>query len=798
MNDDATLVGFEFPDDNYENSAPDSVDADNWLPKRGPNFASVGDRMRSTFDRVSSTPVEVSQAWESEVERVASRCLPPDAYNIQRAQLVFGRVQAGKTSNFTGLISLLSDNNYDLFIVLAGINLNLRTQTYDRLRKDLGSVPRPGFEVIPSNTQRRASQEAQRIASLLAESESKDEFARKFRRKIVYVVLKEHQNLSWMNETLRIVNQDFFHADALSKSKVLIIDDEVDQASPDTHTNDLNRVGAIHEAISQLRAELKTHTYVGYTATPYANLLMEESSRLRCEIVTALNPGPDYVGPEDLFGGDAMKFATAIDDWSWTSPDTPDSLRKAFAEFIIQASVINGPGDVKQKYLDEPFLSSTDDKITPVSMLIQPHQQVSFATMIFIGLEQLHKGWVRALDSSIGPNGQRDISYANLWNLALKPALLEFELDADQISVEFRDRIETVLRRTQIREINGPGQARGFEFPSDDEFENEPAWVLIGGQLLDRGQTLPHLVQTYMPRPPGGTGASNIRGNIDTIQQRGRFYGQRGQYRRLLRGKFDTDTLDTYREIARIEPINIGAINRLDRAGLGIEKMLLVLELGSGNLRAASSNKIPRSTLNLSSSTWLFRQVFFTDKGQSEKNEVELLATLERLNLDNAAWAPLARRPGFGNARVECPMELAVSLLERWARTRIENPQFQVAVELLETYRAKGHDLVDLHLMARPLRDIRSTGAHAEFRSARRHLVTLKDGALTRAAQITGLTSSNDARFLRQGKIGIQVHFFDMKVENGPADPIVLPDMLGLGVAFPDRARFTIYNGVSA
>lgn len=796
MNDSPLLLGFDFPEDDYQTTSVDYVDANNWAPTPGPLFTALASKMRSSFARISRNPESTFLGWSQEVTRVASRCLSPAIQNAQRAQLVFGRVQAGKTSNFTGLISLLADNNYDLFIVLAGINLNLRTQTFDRLVKDLDQPSNPKFEIIASNTALRESQEAQRITNLITTPADPDPFESQFRRKLVYVVLKEDDNLNWMNRILSKVKDDFVNSDALDKTSVLIIDDEVDQASPDTHTNDAARTGAIHEAIAEMRSLLSTHTYAGYTATPYANLLMEDSSRLKCEVVTALEPGPDYVGPEHLFAANSPHYGSVIDDWNWQRQSIPPSLREAFAEFVVQASVLNGPPEIRALFIQEPFLSATQG-ITPASMLVQPHQKVEHASKIFEELERLHSEWVMALETPTGPNGERDISYGQLWSQVLNPALAAFGFSADTVSASFRRRIETILRRIQIREINGPGKAKGFEFPTDREFANEPAWVLIGGQLLDRGQTLPNLVQTYMPRPPGGASnaSSTVRGNIDTIQQRGRFYGQRGQYRDLLRGRFDSDTLDTYTEIARIEPINISAIQRLDRAGLGIEKMLMVIDLGEGSLRAASSNKIPRSTQSLSNSTWLFRQVFYTDNSSSISNAKLLTEVLSKHDLTLVASEPLKRRSNFVNARIEIPTEEAIEFLTQWSRTKIENTLFLAAVELLKNYRDLGHATVDLHLMSRPVKNLTSMEAHSEYRSARPSLITLPDGSLSKANQITGLTSSNDSRFLVEKRVGIQIHYFDMNVNSSDGSIARIPDCIGLGVAFPDRSRFSIYNG---
>jgi hypothetical protein len=793
---DLNVVAMHFPDkdDDYSDGAPDQVDIDEWEPHEGPNFASVLSATSSGFEHISRDPQRAASTWKAEVRKIAGRCLPPTRKNHQRAQLVFGRVQAGKTSNFTGLISLLSDNDYELFIVLAGINLNLRTQTFDRLVNDLAVASDPRFEIIPSNTVVPWRTEAHRISQTIKRQDNPTGFAARFRKKLIYVVLKEDDNLKWLNGIISELQSDYTGAENLNRASVLIIDDEVDQASPDPYTNDANRVGAIHAQIGQLRENIGTHSYVGYTATPYANLFMEEGNRLRCEVVSVLDPGMDYVGPEILFSSKAPQFGREIDDWDPSRSTIPRSLVTSFASFIAQATIVNGPFDLRERFLESPFLSNTDST-TPVSMLVQPHQQTSYASKIFFELEGLRASWLSAIETPISPSGIRDIAWVNLWELELKPAFAGFGIESDDISDEIIERAETIIAELEIREINGPGRERGFEFPSNKEFGTKPAWVLIGGQLLDRGQTLPNLVNTYMPRSPGGAGAATVRGNVDTLQQRGRFYGQRGQYLSLLRGSFDSDTLETYREIARIEPINIRALRRLSDTGLGIQKLPLVIELGTGNLRAASPNKIPRGTISLSNSTWLFRQLWYSQGGTSTESIARIAAITKQNGTVAVDAKSINRRPGFSNHLFECEVATAIELLEDWACVSREKILFQTAVALLKEHSESGHETIDLHLMARPDSNPSSLESHGEYRSASIATNFSHRGEKPGDLRITGLTSSNDARFLREERAAIQIHFFDIRVGREDGTTETYMNQVGLAVSFKNSSRLNVYEG---
>jgi hypothetical protein len=771
---------FEFvPDD----SEGDLDDIPTWIPEKGQNFEAVKKKTHSTLEKVSSDAPSVKQTWEQEVVKVTSKCLAPSEKSKQVAQLVFGRVQAGKTSNFTGVISLLMDNGYDLFIVVAGINLNLRDQTFDRLRKDLGVAKDPGFEVLASDPRASVESEAARITDRLRLiSEPSGHFGSKFKKRLVYVILKEITHLSWINEVLGVINKNHINAQFLENASTLVIDDETDQASPDTYEKKDDQTGAIHEALATLRANLPTHTYAGYTATPYANLLMAETNRLKCTSISVLNEGPDYVGPERLFLSPELKFPELLPDWDPNRKYIPESLCKAYAVFIVQAAIMNSPVEIRSRLTESPF-SDNNLEVVPCSMLIHASQRVNEAQKVFEELTKLKQGWVAALKSPLGPNGLRDKSYNDLWGNYLKPACLELFGEDFEITDEFRDIVETIAALCSIRQINGPGKAQGFTFPSEEEFEKSPAWVLIGGQLLDRGQTLPHLVNTYMPRPPAGTKGNEVRGQFDTLQQRGRFYGQRRQYAQVLRGWFENAALETYKKIGVSEPKHIQILKRLEESGLSLSKLHLVFEL-EGDMKLARPNVLPRDVFEMKSAKWLFRQTHFDSPTQSKSNLdylkgfLELVPSLKRVGLPNTA--------GRGNFEVLLKTELAEEFLQNWSFSAREDKTKPVAQELIRAYSESKISGVRLVLMSRSDSNPKTLETFGEFRTAHKVSYLLASGSTLKSFKITGLTSSNDSKFIADDVPSIQVHFFDMKSGTEPTSQEV-----GLAIAFPNTTRVT-------
>lgn len=788
----------DFSEDDFDTDDDDLITEDEWVPNEDINFKALSSHFQSTFKKVSSMPEVAFENWKVEVHKVSSRCQQAGTFYSSRAQLVLGRVQAGKTSNFTGVIGLLSDNGFDLFIVVAGISKNLRDQTLARLEADLSVAPEPGFEIICGDPQLDPQQEALKISTRLSSLRNPASiFANQFNKRLVYVVLKEDDHLSWMNKVLSAVNEDYVQKSLLAETNVLIVDDEVDQASPDPHTRRVNQEGAIHSALASLRNSLPTHTYLGYTATPYANLLMSESDALRCQIVSVLDAGPDYIGAEDLFIPAENNYASEIYDWDFDRATIPKSLRHAYSVFMIQAAILNCPFDVKKQFISAPM--SDRQGLTPTSMLIHAHQETAHSTKIFGELTSLKSAWVHAVQSPPSPNGLRDLSYNHLWENDLIPAINQLGIDESIITPEFRSIVETIVLHTEIREINGPGRARGFEFPSSAAFDQKPAWVLIGGQLLDRGQTLPTLVNTYMPRSPGGSGSSAIRGNVDTIQQRGRFYGQRRQYKSLLRGWFDGDALATYKEIARIEPSHINAVKKLDEAGLGIEKLMMILELGAGNLALVRSNVVPADTRSLKNTTWLFRQTHFDNEEQSSLNLLLLSEFFSKLG--NSEWTELGTHRGLSNLKLSVPLNTISGLISNWNFSSRESATARITSELISSYESNGHSEGNIVLMARKPFEPHSAESYDQFRTARPVLYPLSPNNENSIYKITGLTSSNDSRYVDDDKISIQLHYFDIRKAPAPGqisditDIETMKNQVGIAVAFPSSKRLVIREG---
>ena len=305
----------------------------------------------------------------------------------------------------------------------------------------------------------------------------------------------------------------------------LVIDDEADQAS----LNNLVRSGDLsttYKRLRELRKLLPLHTFLQYTATPQAPILINLIDVLSPDFSIVLDPGPDYVGGRDFFSDQATYIADIPPDEIRTAENAvlepPESLLRALRLFFVGVA----SGEIRQ-----------DGRLPNRSMMVHPARET-------VSHVQYHT-WVQAV--------------RNLWMDTL--SLPENDPDRQQLLGEFREAhadlahtvndLETfdkiaghllrAIRRTDVRLVNSLADA-----DRNIHWRRNYSWILVGGQVLDRGFTVEGLTVTYMPRGPGV-------GNADTIQQRARFLGYKRLYLGYCRVFLEPSVVHLYRSYVRHE-----------------------------------------------------------------------------------------------------------------------------------------------------------------------------------------------------------------------------------------------------
>lgn len=496
-----------------------------WLP-------SVGEETLTFLD---SLPEEARSRIQAEARDILSRSVDPQGVPTSRAGLVVGYVQSGKTTSMIAAAAMGRDNGFGLVIFVAGTSDILLGQSRQRLDQRLRlSEPDAYQRWVHFLSPKPGTEDSIRLAAALQDwQHGSDE-----RSTVLVTVMKQHKHLKDLAEVLREAAD---RAD-LSRIPALIFDDEADQASPNLRSQP-GRESATYRDLRLARAALPWHTLLQYTATPQAVLLISIADEISPDFTCVLAPGQGYVGGKYFFEDRRNDFVRLIPESELDGSDgfdvePPETLFKALAAFALGAAV---------------GLVDRNARGTQRSMLIHPSHETfphaRFASWVRTAADQ----WATTLEL-----GEHDPDREDLVRDVFAPAhvdLTSSSPDLPQLDALLQ-RVPGLLRKLNIAEVN---RARGGSSPSI-AWSTGYAWVLIGGQLLDRGFTVEGLTVTYMPR---GIGV----GHADTVQQRARFFGYKRDYAELCRAWLDPTVAWAFEAYVRHEEsVRIG-LAQVTRSG---------------------------------------------------------------------------------------------------------------------------------------------------------------------------------------------------------------------------------------
>ncbi len=461
-------------------------------------------------------------------QRILGRCHPPASPPGKRTGLVVGYVQSGKTMSFETVIALARDNGYGLVILLAGTKNILLDQSEDRLIKDLGIDDGDGGWFHENNPAvARKGHLGERLASWRGNPMRK--------RAVLITVLKHSGHLANLAALLQKL--------PLTGVPALVIDDESDQAGLNTRAAAVRRSRAgtntasqTYSSILQVRNALPHHSYLQYTATPQANLLLAQTDLLSPEFSELVTPGDAYTGGKAFFkqNDDLVKVIPTAQVPSATVrlSGAPKTLLQAFRTFLLAAA--------------HHQLTRTVGKDRNRTMMVHPAVLTTSHTMYKTWVETAQRttfAAVKRLQKTDPPAASKLFAdeYAAL--KATFPSILPLPALIDAM-------VDEVFDDFRVVEINGTQQAE-----KRVKWKETKYWVLVGAAKLDRGYTVEGLCVTYMPRPLGTSAAA------DNLQQRARFFGYKKSYLGLCRVYVQSDVKDAFRDYVEHEEFIRGALS---------------------------------------------------------------------------------------------------------------------------------------------------------------------------------------------------------------------------------------------
>ncbi len=522
----------------------------NWTPHIGEEAQELVTR------KLAHESDEARAAVLNSAAAILSKSVDPNAQTGSETGLVVGYVQSGKTLSFTTVMALARDNGFQLVIVVAGTSRLLLKQSTDRLRKDLqieeieGSLRWKLYTNPADNETNR-----RHIQQTLGEWSDPD-VAKSERATILITVMKQH---GWLRKLVGLLR----HLD-LTGVPTLIIDDEADQASLNTLVRQ-KRQSTTYQRLLEARDAIPHHTFLQYTATPQAPLLINIIDALSPGFVEVLEPGTGYVGGQAFFSGN-MPLIEVIDPEDISTDDNPlidppEPLREALRVFLLGVAA----GLVEGQSARNPRRS----------MLVHPSQRTDSHAEYWRWISDMFDDWQKVLELPDDDNDKQDL----LDEFRRDYAALAETVDDLPSFDDLARRLPRAFRKTKIEQVN----ARAGNTPEID-WSQSYGWILVGGQSMDRGFTVEGLTVTYMPRGLG-------MGNADTVQQRGRFFGYKQRYLGFCRIYLEQDALNAFEDYVAHEEDVRRQLQKVQRLGLPLSEWKRAFVL-SPDLQACRRNVI--------------------------------------------------------------------------------------------------------------------------------------------------------------------------------------------------------------
>lgn len=606
-------------------SLDDPKDHEEWLPnKRGAINWNFWNRYREYLLQSKEMPPPVVSTLDTLTDDVLRRLENPERPGPwDRRGMVVGSVQSGKTSHYTGLICKAADAGYRVIIILAGMHDSLRSQT--QLRIDEGFLgydtrkmrhldpdqPRFGVSSLPG--------EILHVMSLTSSPEDGD-----FKRNVAdaitstlggiptLIVVKKNgpilKNLiTWMRRVG--LHGSRGHGKCIQDIPLLLIDDEADNASVNTSKDD---IATINRRVRELLQLFDKSAYVGYTATPFANIFIRSFEQTHQNIldrdsvgedifprsfILNLRPPSNYVGPARVFGLEAdpdigiegrepLPLVIPINDYEEQFPHShknghvpaslPPSLRRALGSFLIACAIRIARGQVK----------------THNSMLVHVTRFVSVQQCVHALVTSYLQNLRVELRESAGSRGSavhQDLEaiWADVFDSKYDKIA---ELAGDEVGRrlawgEIQPHLLAAISKIDAKLINGTAK----DVLDYTDVKDGLSVIAIGGDKLSRGLTLEGLSVSYFLR------ASRM---YDTLMQMGRWFGYRPGYLDLCRLFTTQDLISWYGHIALAEEELRREFDYMAGSGLTPENYGLRVRAHPGRLAITAANKM-RSAENI-------------------------------------------------------------------------------------------------------------------------------------------------------------------------------------------------------
>lgn len=471
---------------------------------------------------------------------------PQRAGQWDRRGMVIGHVQSGKTGNYIGVVTKAADAGYRVIIIMAGTQNKLRDQTQQRLDEGfigfdtaagIRSFGREPLGVGRFGLQRKPITFTTAIKDFSKDvAESLNVRLQDLREPVVFVIKKNTNTLRNLIDWLTTHNARL--RTAKIREPMLLIDDEADNASINIHQR-MNKISTINRQVRQLVNLFERSCYVGYTATPFANIFIDPDDESEMvghdlfprDFIVSLNPPSNYFGANRVFRDWADTVLQEADDHHDL---LPMSHRK---NHVVRA--------LPKSLVDAVRLFLVARSIRIVRGHVQDHNSMLVNVSRFVAVQRQIRNEIHALVAQVGSsvrvNGAKPPGEA-LRDPEMRALHRVFEEhygrtcghDWQDVQAHLYDSISTV----RVMAINNESSD---SLNYTDHEETGLAVIAVGGMSLSRGLTLEGLSVSYF-----------LRRSLmyDTLFQMGRWFGYRDGYEDLCRLWMPEEAQGWYQHIA--------------------------------------------------------------------------------------------------------------------------------------------------------------------------------------------------------------------------------------------------------
>ena len=610
----------------------------NWLKAKNPEFGSKNSKFNFNTDAITNLLGNPNSG---------------DPFSVRG--LVMGDVQSGKTGTYIGLICKAVDAGYKVVILLTGMTESLRVQTQRRINEGFVGFDSENFcqvgvgkdssLIIPrsmtsTQTDYKGNNINQNTAMAISGFDNNPLIL--VCKKNVSVLKKVIQGLSALNTTA-------------TKKKIaaplLLIDDEADNASINTNKPEYDPT-RINQSIRTLLALFRQASYVGFTATPFANVFIQPTSADEMEkddlfprdFIYSLKAPDNYIGPSSVFAKNAKYHdcLVELDDYiqnkdlfsynhkkDWDG----DKLFPSFYESIITFCLANAIRDIR------------GDTTSHRSMLINMSRFVDVQKRI-TDIAQDYLDEIKKTAKIFG--GSKDaIAMANPMMSEIHRVFVKhYQNKCGTEWSKVKRSLYKSIKSVKIATVNSKGADKL-------DYEGNKAKglrvIAVGGLALSRGLTLEGLIVSYFFRNTS---------TYDVLMQMGRWFGYRPHYEDLMRIWITKSSAMWYGEIAEAIQVMRDDITTM------IAKKKTPIEFGirvrndSDDLGITASNKM-RNTVDRVERTSFYGSILentFVNKDviDNERN----WEAVDKLSLKLPEADPNVKKPYFRDVPVQAIVEL--------------------------------------------------------------------------------------------------------------------------------------------